>query len=170
MPRGRNKSKADNLFIRACRHEDDGDSKSAFRLMLAAAKLGDTGAQVNVGNYYDAGIGVRQNRAAAMYWYKRAYSRGYSCAAHNIGIIWRNEKQHRRALAWFRRAVELGDDDSSLDIGKHYLYEGNNPAKAIAHFKRVIRAKSVTGASVEEATLLLREAEKRLNSKKKAND
>jgi TPR repeat protein len=161
MSRVPSKSKAEDLFIRACKHEDEGDLKSAFRLMSAAAKLGDIGAQLNVGNYYDSGQGVHRNRAAAMYWYKRAYRRGYSCAAHNVGIMWRNENQPRRALGWFKRAVDLGDDESHLEIGKHYLRNENNPAKAIVHFKRVIRAEVVTEAGLEEAAELLREAEKR---------
>jgi tetratricopeptide (TPR) repeat protein len=164
MSRVRNKSKADDLFIRACKHEDDGDLKSAFRLMLAAAKLGDIGAQLNVGNYYADGTGVRRNRAAAMYWYKRAYRLGYSCAAHNIGIMWRNENQLRRALAWFKRAVDLGDPESNLDIGKHYLEKESDPRKAIIYFKRVVKAELVTEAAVEEAGALLRKAQKQLSS------
>ena len=31
--------------------------------MQAAAKLGDTGAQINVGTYYDEGKGVRRSRS-----------------------------------------------------------------------------------------------------------
>jgi hypothetical protein len=54
MPCLTNKSRASSLFVRACKQEELGEKQSAFRLMLAAAKLGDTGAQINVGNYYDA--------------------------------------------------------------------------------------------------------------------
>jgi TPR repeat protein len=59
------KSKADVLFARADKEEGRGHLGLAFRLMLAAAKLGNISAQINVGNYYDDGKGVRRNRAAA---------------------------------------------------------------------------------------------------------
>jgi hypothetical protein len=40
--------------------------RSAFRLYLVGAKSGDSGCQLNVGNLYDAGTGVRRNQAAAL--------------------------------------------------------------------------------------------------------
>src|SRR5689334_22243105 len=110
------KARANELFVRAEQCEANGQLKKAFRLMLAAAKLGDLGAQLNVGNYYEDGTGVRRNRAAALNWYRRAYRRGDASAANNIGVLWRNEKQLKRALAWFTRAVKLGDDEANLAI------------------------------------------------------
>jgi hypothetical protein len=135
--------------------------------MLAAAKLGDTGAQTNVGNYYDDGKGVRRNRAAALYWYKRAYRRGVSSAAHNIGVLWRNEGKLKRAVYWFSRAVDLGDDESNLDIGKHFLHNEKNPRKAISYLRRVTPSGWVSEAGLEEAALLLQEAKRRLRVRRR---
>ena|SRR5438128_2020267 len=103
----------DELFRRAAKHEDKGDFRSAFRLHLAAAKAGDTGCQVNLGNFYAASTGVR-NQSAALYWYTRAYWRGESAAANNIGVLWRNQGKLRRALSWFQRAVKMGDAEAKL--------------------------------------------------------
>jgi TPR repeat protein len=166
MPRPTNKSKADSLFVRADKQDGLGKKQSAFRLMLAAAKLGDSGAQVNVGNFYDDGKGVRRNRSAALYWYKRAYRRGVSSAAHNIGVHWRNEGKLQRALSWFFRAVNLGDDESSLDIGKHFLHNESDPRKAIPYFKRVTPQKWVTEDGTEEAAQLLQDAKKLLGARR----
>jgi TPR repeat protein len=154
------KPNADALFIRAIKHEEKGELRAAFRLYLAAAKAGDTGCQLNLGNFYDAGTGVRRNRAAALYWYKRAYRRGVSSAAHNIGILWRSEKNLDRALRWFKKAVRLGDDESNLEIAKHYLRNERNPRKAIPHLERVCKSKRVTEAGAEEATKLLKKAKR----------
>lgn len=154
------KSKVDGLFIRANKQEEAGNSKAAFRLYLAAAKAGDTSCQINVGNLYDAGSGVRRNRSAAMYWYKRAYRRGDACAAHNIGVMWRNDGNYRRALNWFKRAVRLGDDEANLEIAKHYLQVEVNSLKAIPHLEKVCAANRVTEAGLEEARTLLRRARK----------
>ena len=136
--------------------------RAAFRLMLAAAKLGNSSAQINVGNYYDDGRGVQRNRSAALYWFKRAYRRKNSSAAHNIGCVWRREGKPLRSLYWFSRAVKLGDEESNLDIGKHFLYIKKNPRKAIVYFKRVKPTGWVTEAGVEEAARLLKEAKRRL--------
>src|ERR1700741_4619993 len=113
MDRPTKKARAEGLFLRADKQEKQGKMQAAFRHMLAAARLGSVSAQINVGNYYDSGQGVRRNRAAALYWYKRAFRRGYSSAAHNIGIVWRNEGNHRRSLYWFFRAVVMGTEESN---------------------------------------------------------
>lgn len=164
MPKLTRKEQAEKLFVCADREEELGNRRSAFRLMLAAAKLGDIGAQVNVGNYYDAGQGVRRNRGCALYWYKRAYRRGYPAAAHNIGVMLRREGQVRRALQWFTRAVELGDTESNLEIGKHYLIAERNPRRAIRYLRRVKSSDWVTEAGCEEAQRLLKQATRMLRS------
>jgi uncharacterized protein len=165
MSRLTNKSKASGLFTRADQQHDLGNLRPAFRLMLAAARLGDVGAQLNVGYYYDEGKGIRRNRAAALYWYLRAYRRGDYCAAHNIGVLWRNEGDLKRALYWFSRAVRMGDEESNIDIGKHFLQNEKNPRRAIAYFKRVKPSGWVSEAGVEEAAKLLRLANRRLEAR-----
>jgi TPR repeat protein len=154
------KQYAEELFIRAAKHEENGQLRSAFRLYLAAAKAGDTSCQLNVGNFYDAGTGVRRNRLAALYWYKRAYRRGDSCAANNIGVMWRNDKKPKRALEWFQKAVRLGDEEANLEIAKYYLRNEPNTLKAIRHLEKVCQSDCVTEAGKEEATRLLKQTKK----------
>lgn len=155
------KKNVEELFIRAAKQEEDGKLRSAFRLYLAAAKAGDTSCQLNVGNFYDAGTGVRRNRSAALYWYKRAYRRGVSCAASNIGVMWRNEKKPKRALEWFEKAVRSGDEEANLEIAKHYVWNEPNTAKAIHHLEKVCQSNCVTEAGKEEATKLLKQLSRR---------
>lgn len=148
--------RAEELFIRADRCGDRGDYRTAFRLMLAAAKLGELGAQLNVGNYYDEGKGVRKNRTAALYWYKKACKRGYAAAASNIGVLYRTEGKYSRALYWFKRAIEMGDEEAHLEIGKHYMEHQHDLSRASEHLRKVLKAESVTEAGVEEAARLLK--------------
>jgi hypothetical protein len=98
--------------------------------------------------------------------YKRAYRRGESCAAHNIRVLWRNEGKLQRSLSWFFRAVNLGDDESNLDIGKHFLQNEKNPRKAIPYFKRVTPPNWVTEDEAEEAAQILRDAKKLLKARR----
>jgi len=162
-PKQSQTSKADLLFIRADKLEESGDLRGAFRLFLAGAKAGDTGCQLNLGNYYDDGKGIRRNRAKALYWYKKAYRRGDASAAYNIAILWRNEHEPTRALPWFKRAVKMGDAEANLEIAKYLLAAEDGLPKAIAHLERVCRSKSVTEAGAEEAARLLKQARKKLN-------
>lgn len=150
------KSRAEELFVRADRRDEAGDYRSAFRLFLAGAKRGEGGCQLNVGNYYDDAKGVRRNRDAALYWYKRAYRKGIASAAHNIGILWRNDKNSKRALAWFKKAADMGDDEANLEIAKYYLRAGGESHKAVQHLQKVCRSRAVTLAGREEAAKLLR--------------
>jgi TPR repeat protein len=148
------KTSADSLFRRAEHYWSQGNVRAAFRCFLAAADAGDRSSQVNAGYFYDTGTGVRRNRSAAMYWYKRAYRRGDSSAAANIGTIWRDEKKFERALYWFRRAVELGDEDSNLEIANLYLRK-EQWREAVPYLQRACQSDWATESTKEQAKKLL---------------
>jgi TPR repeat protein len=143
------KARNEALFVRADQHSDRGEWRSAFRLFLAAAKAGDLGSQLNLGYCYDTGKGVRQNVIKALYWYRRAYLRGYSSAATNIGTIWRDRQKPERALYWFRRAVQMGDEGANLAIGKDHR-------EAVRYLELVCRSEQESEATIEEAQRLLK--------------
>ena len=108
MPKRRDiKSTAVETWVRADKEWERGRLGPAFRLMLAAAKMRESGAQVNVGYMYDNGVGTRHNKGLALYWYRRAYRRGEGTAAHNIGAVWRDDGNFQRALYWFERALQM---------------------------------------------------------------
>ncbi len=147
------KSEADALFAKASEQWDRGKHRSAFHLFLASAKHGDPGAFHNLGYFYDVGIGVKPNRAAALYWYKRAFRRGGGAAASNIGTIFRDEKNTKEALSWFKRAARLGDGDANLQIAKIYLRGNRDVSKANDYLRRTVSAKAsaVSESSRDEA-------------------
>jgi TPR repeat protein len=146
----------DDLFQRADDAWNAGKLKSAFRLLLASAKAGDIGAQINLGTFYADGIGIKPNRAKALYWYRRAYRRQHGAAAHNIGILYRDEGNFNEAIQWLKRAVKLQDGDANLDIAKILMSRGDRRAEA--YLNRVLRTRNglVTEASREEAEKLLK--------------
>ena len=145
------------LFERANEQWEAGHVRSAFRLFLAAAKAGDSGAQVDLGNFYLDGIGVNPNRDAALHWYRRAYREGDPAGANNIGVLYRNENQFARAVKWLERAIKLGDPDAHLEIAKIHLRPNGDREKAIHHLKRLLAYKRdrVTEAYRHEGRLLL---------------
>jgi TPR repeat protein len=154
-PRSR-QAQAKVLATRACAAWDRGKLNSAFRLFLRSAKLGDSAAQLDLGYFYDRGLGVRRNCTAALRWYGRAYRQGDASAACNIGTVWRDANEPERAIRWFQRAARMGDGDANLQIAKVYLRKGRNRKKALHYLGEVLRAKNVTQYSVEQATRLLR--------------
>jgi TPR repeat protein len=156
----RDQADLDRKFAEANSQWEAGKLRSAFRLFLVAAKAGDQGAQLNLGNFYSDGIGVKPNRAKALYWYRRAYQQGSGSAASNIGILFRDEKRFNRALAWFERAVNLRDGDANVEIAKIHICR-NERAKAIRYLKRALRAKrdDITEGSREESHHLLEQLE-----------
>jgi len=151
---------AERLHQRAHSQWDAGKLRSAFRLILSAAKLGDSAAMSNLGYFYDEGIGVKKNRAAAMSWYRKACELGNPAGANNIGVIYRMEHKFRPALRWFEKAVVLGDIDANLEIAQVYICDLERPEAAKPYLERVAAAKpglDVTEASWDEARLLLKD-------------
>ena len=157
-PKKARQAELDDLFRRADEQYEKGKFKSAFRLFLAAAKGGDPSCQTNLGNFYRSGIGVKPNRDLALFWLRRAYRQGSGAAAHNIGILFRDESNFNQALAWYGRAVKEHDGDANLAIAKLYLENKNDKPKAIHYLKQTLKVnrRYVLEESREEAQGLLK--------------
>jgi len=157
--------RAEDLFTRACYKDDAEQYRSAFRLFLKAAKLGNAGCQINVGNYYSVGTGVKKNLKSAFYWYKLALRKGYDSAANNIGCTYRMEGDYRRALYWLKKAVAMGDVEANANIAKLYIKQLKQPKLAIPYLKQVCKAKlyvEVSLAGQQEAKQILNRLTKKL--------
>jgi hypothetical protein len=87
----------DERFHLACDLWDKGRLKEAFQLFSSAARAGDLSSQLNVGYFYDCGIGTKQNKKSALRWYMKAHKRGNSSATNNIGTIYRDRGDNKRA-------------------------------------------------------------------------
>src|SRR5215469_9673518 len=55
MDRPATKTRAESSGLVAEKREEEGEMRAAFRLMLAAARLGSIAAQMNLGDYYQDG-------------------------------------------------------------------------------------------------------------------
>jgi TPR repeat protein len=146
----------DAEFDRASNLLDRGKVKEALRIFLGLARSCYVSAQLNAGYLFDRGIGCRRNRTTALTWYRRAYANGSAAAAHNIGTMFRDDGDARRAVAWFTKAHSLGEVGSLLEIAKIYLRSGSQLDKARSHLKKVAAADDVTQADAEEAGRLLK--------------
>ncbi len=149
----------DELFNQSWRHEEKGDLASAFKCLLAGARLGHTSCQINLGNYYSDGTAVQPNLKRAAYWYRVAYKNGDRCAAANMAIEHRKAGRQRAAVLWFKRAVALEDGDACVELAKMYMTRkgGEKLATPLLEQALLMRRRDITEYGKEEAKALLNE-------------
>jgi TPR repeat protein len=139
---------------------DSGDVKAAFRLFRSMAESGDKGAWLNLGYFYDVGLGIRKNRTEALRWYRRAYRAGDSSAASNIATVYRDEGKHRLAFQWFFRAASMNDGDAEVEVAKRLLSGVGvmkDRSRAVTVLKRAVASNRITPAGRDEAVELLKQ-------------
>jgi TPR repeat protein len=150
-------SEGEKLFNEAYRHEEDGDLKRAFQCLLAGARLGDSGCQINLGNFYAGGTGTKKDMAAAASWYIKAYRNGERTGALNLGIDRRNAGRTRSAVIWFRKAIAMNDGDAYIQLAKIYMQQKGGRSAAISLLKQVLpmNRADISKDGKEEAKMLL---------------
>jgi len=131
-------------FERADRLGDLNRLRDAFRVLLTAARSGDTSVFINLGYAYDMGRGVRKSKRKALHWYRRALAAGEGGAAHNIGTVYRDRGHPVRAARYFREAIALGHGGSNLELGQLLLGGLGQPTEALACFRNVGENESET--------------------------
>ncbi|WNL45328.1 hypothetical protein RKE25_18185 [Dyella sp. BiH032] len=148
-------------FVEANDKWDAGDLHGAFKLLSAAASEGDAPSQSTLGYFYDTGVGTARDPDLAMLWYRRAARQKDVCATSNIAVCYRDQGDMRKARAWFRKALLLGDMDAALELGKLLLLSQTrgSAARAKKYLTMAMTAELITEAGREEASALLAELE-----------
>ncbi len=93
-----------------------GDVETAFVEFKALADQGDAAAQYRLGLMYQFGLGVPEDEAEAVKWYRRAADQGYAAAQYSLGNMYnRGEgvpEDYVQAYAWWNLAAAQGDEDA----------------------------------------------------------
>ena len=88
--------------------------------LTAMAEAGSAEAQYNLGVMYDNGLGVAQDYAAAVSWYRKAADQGNAPAQSNLGVMYYNGRGVPKDLAaaaeWFRKAANQQEPDSAKNL------------------------------------------------------
>lgn len=132
--------------------------KKAAEWFSRAANSGHASAQNNLGVMLSQGDGVVKNSKLAIEWLKRAYKGGESCAANNIAITYRENGNFRRAIHWFMKSVDSGDDEPLLQLGIHYYWGKGvrkNHQKAFDLYQKVVKSNGICEASRDDANFYL---------------
>ena len=150
-------SDPEHLFLQAERFEEQGYLKRAFLFLLKAARMGHSSSQIQLGNFYSSGSGVRKSLKSAAYWYKQAYKGGVNTGALNLAVHKRDAGDTRGAIRWFIKAVAMNDGDACIQLAKMYMVRrgGNQKAVDLLTRTQTMNRTDISDESKEEAAELL---------------
>lgn len=109
----------DNLRILFFNQDDLEESLKWARM---GAEHGQTECQYELGEAYNNGVGVKEDKDQAAYWYKMATDNGHASACNQLGVIYHNVKSdYVQAMYYLNKAAELGSEDALFNLG--FMYE-----------------------------------------------
>ncbi len=142
------------LLVLACcsafaAQPSDADRK-LFRETKARADKGDALAQLEVGNFYFAGTGVKEDPAKGLKYHRKAAEQGLAAAQYQLALEYAtgdgSEVDHIEAAGWFRKAAEQNLAEAQVELGLCYVHgRGLAPsgAEAIKWFRKAVNQGSM---------------------------
>jgi uncharacterized protein len=88
--------------------------------------------------------------AEALRLYRKAVSKGNATAAFNLAVDYQNRGQHRRAVAWFRKAAAMGAVDALLPLAEAELQGIGTRRNTRGALQKLRRIANVRGPSVSQ--------------------
>src|SRR5262249_22435981 len=144
------------LFDKGLRAWDKGKSRQALDLFLEAANLSDSGAQLNLGHFYETGESCRKSVAKALYWYKRAWRQGrQTSACSNVAQLYADTGRKRAATLWWGKAIDHGDGEAALDYARFLLRNKARENRIIRLLKFAIKSRRTTPLGRTKANAFL---------------
>ena len=111
------------------------DYAAALAIFKPLAEQGDVAAQVNLGNLYMKGLGVKQSYAAAQRWYTEAAEHHEPLAQTKLGILYFHglgvTQDATEAARWFTKAAEQDETSAQAILGSLYA-EGEGVPQDLA--------------------------------------
>jgi TPR repeat protein len=148
----------DAIFVTATGLMEKGRLGPAFRAFRQAAESGHASSQHNLALCFEMGYGTRRSVEKALEWYKKAWRNDQQTGTClNIAQLYREEKKPGRALYWLEKALELGDGEAAVELGKYHQTAGgaSGRQKSLKYFRKAQKSKRISEESLEEARRLL---------------
>lgn len=82
---------------------------------------GDVSAQLELGQRFDLGNGVRRNKKKAEHWYRMAAEAGNAEAQNSVGSMLQAQRKYGEAHDWYEKAAEQGHPQGTNNLA--YLYD-----------------------------------------------
>ncbi len=118
-------SKSDLALLDDKTIADKADLAHRFAGFLHAAKLGDATSEYLVGVGFNLGIGVSQDKNAALVWFSAAANAGFPRAEVALGLLSETgdsiPRDYKAARNWYGRAADTGNAFAEYELGRlHY--------------------------------------------------
>ena len=99
---------------------------------------------------YANGLGMPQDAAQAVTWYRQAAEQGGALAQHSLGVMYANGRgvpqDAAQAVTWYRQAAEQGFPEAQHDLGVMYYTGEGVPQDYVEAYKwHNIAVSRVTG-------------------------
>lgn len=146
-------SDVDVTFVTASELYENGRYDIAFVQFLFLANKGDASAMIMVGLMYGAGEGTKVNLAESIRWETMAAEMGETTAMLNLAVSYRETGEVGIALSWLEKALEAGEFEAAIELGKINLPSA--PDVARSYLEMAVRSGMICDASQEEALALL---------------
>jgi hypothetical protein len=96
------------------------NTSERYQKLLKAAEQGDADAQVELGNCYYEGQGVKQDDGEGVAWIRKAAEQGLAEAQYTLGGFYEYgqgvEKDIDKAAEWYKKAADQGDDIAKVRL------------------------------------------------------
>ena len=116
------------------------DAKLKFRWWRKAAEKGYYQAQYKIGDCYDWGRGIEEDKREAIKWFKRSASKDYIPAVYVLGLCYYYgngiRKNKKEALKYFKRAAKYDYAAAICMIGDYYYDDIDDKEEAVRYYKR----------------------------------
>jgi len=119
------------------------DLVTVFDETKAKAERGDADAQAELGAMYVKGLGVPQDSAEALRWFRKAADQGNARGQNGLGVMYANgwgvAKDSTVAVRWYRKAADQGFAYAQYYLGVLYANGDGVPkdsAKAVELFRK----------------------------------
>ncbi|MFY0602153.1 MAG: sel1 repeat family protein [Cyclobacteriaceae bacterium] len=134
------------------------DFQQAAKWYLESAKSGNKYSQDAISRLYSLGQGIDLNIDKAIKWAIKAIDQGNATAAYNLGTIYRDLLEFKKAFEYYTLALKMDDKSSLLQIGLcHYFGIGTmvDFEKANQLFEQITTEHEVTEYEIDEANYMI---------------
>jgi TPR repeat protein len=116
-----------------------GDYATLRQIIQSLADQGDPVAQWRLGRMYYYGLGVPQDWAEVLRWYRKAAEQGHAAAQYDLGNMYYHglgvpPENYAEAMKWYREAAKQGHVEAQNALGNMYYHGlGVQPSLVLAY-------------------------------------
>ena len=154
--KGTNERNRKKKFKKASDFLEKGKMKKALKLFLMLSKEGDSYVDLNIAYIYER---IGKAKKAKKLYKKLINETKDTNAMVNLGILYRENYENRKAKKWFLQAVLLNDGDAAFELGKIFLCEANLK-ESLKYFDIAMKSEYVCKLTIEEAKNLYEKIKK----------